>query len=314
MFRRILVTLDGSEFAEAALPTAVGLARKCGADLRLLTVHDSGWAVVNGEWGDAARSRARRYVESMRDRVEETWSDVTVSVREGFVVDEVLAEADEFRADLLVMATHGRGPLSRFWLGSVADRCLRRAHRPLLLIHPREPGAQAAVGALDVRRVVVPLDGSDLSETALDPAMELADLFGTPVALVRVLQEHAMFETELLPQTHEVNEQMLGESRVGASAYLDSVARWMAEWGSVPEIQIAVDDQVAHAILGAAGEDLIVMATHARTGINRAFLGSVADAVVRSAPGPVLVIPPEPVKADFLTTPTLAGQLQPQGV
>lgn len=123
-----------------------------------------------------------------------------------------------------------------------------------------------------------------------------------------------MFETELLPQTHEVNEQMLGESRVGASAYLDSVARWMAEWGSVPEIQIAVDDQVAHAILGAAGEDLIVMATHARTGINRAFLGSVADAVVRSAPGPVLVIPPEPVKADFLTTPTLAGQLQPQGV
>jgi nucleotide-binding universal stress UspA family protein len=293
MFRRILVTLDGSDFGEAALPAAVGLARKSGAHLRLVSVHDSGWASLRGTWSDAAHGEATRYLERTRALLAPMHPDVTASVREGYVPDEILNEARDFSADLIVMATHGRGTLSRFWLGSVADHCVRRAHRPLLLVRPRDHGSSSRQGSLAVRRVVVPLDGSELSERALIYALQLADLFSSPLALVRVVQEHAMLETEMIPDSHQTNVQMLEEAQVAAAAYLEGITARVAEWGFDPTTVVAVDDHVARAVLSHAGRDLIVMATHARSGLDRAFLGSVTDTVVRSAAGPVLVIPPE---------------------
>jgi nucleotide-binding universal stress UspA family protein len=292
MFRRILVTLDGSDFGEAALPAAVGLARTCGAQLRLLSVHDSGWGHPDGGWADV-RSDAGRYLERTRALLAPLHPAVSTSLREGFVPDEILNEARDFSADLIVMATHGRGPISRFWLGSVAGHCLRRAHRPLLLVRPHGRGTPARDGALAVRRVVVPLNGSELAERALIYALQLADLFGSPLALVRVVQEHAMFETEMIPETRQTNAEMLEDAQLAAQAYLEGIVERVGEWGFTPATVVAVDDQVARAVLSHAGADLLVMATHARTGLDRAFLGSVTDAVVRSSAGPVLVIPPE---------------------
>lgn len=298
MVRRILVTLDGSEFAEAALPAAAGIARKCVGQLRLLSVQDSGWALVNGEWRDAGRGEARRYLQRTAELVGPTGPDLSTRVREGYVADEILLEADEFGADLIVMATHGRGPLSRFWLGSVANQVVRRAHRPVLLVRPRAPGAPRRAGALAVRRVVVPLDGSNLAEAALTPAMELADRFGSPMTLLRIVQEHAAPMSALIPETFDLNARMVGESGVEASADLQRLAGWMREWGIEPVLDVRVRAEMAPAIVEAAAGDLIVMATHARTGLNRAFLGSVTDEVIRSATGPVLVIPPEPKRAE----------------
>jgi nucleotide-binding universal stress UspA family protein len=279
MFRRILVTLDGTAFSEAALPAAVGFARKCAAQLRILSVDDSG--------------SAKAYLERTRERLEPIHPDVTISVREGFVPDEILREARDFESDLIVMATHGREAFSRLWLGSVADECVRRAAQPLLLVRPRELGIPPLNGALAVRRVVVPLDGSELAERALPTGMAIADLFGSPIALVRVVQEHAMFESDRLPESHRTNVQMLEDARVGAAAYLRRIADWVCE-GRATTIDVRVDDYAARGVLEGAAGDLIVMATHARTGLNRALRGSVADAVVRSATGPVLVMPPEP--------------------
>ena len=296
MFRRILVTLDGSEFAEAALPAAAGLARKTGAQLRLLTVHDSGWALVDGEWSDAARIRARRYLESMRELVEPIGHDVSTCVRDGFAVEEILAEADTFDADLIVMATHGRGPMSRFWLGSVADQCVRRGHRPLLLVRPRAAG-EAPSAPLTVGRVVVPLDGSELSERALGRAMEVARLFDSPMTLLRVLPDQSALASEIFPpEAANLAVEWAAEAKEEAARYLSEVSAWLVEWGIQPSARVEDDGEaVPEAIVHEAHGDLVVMATHARTGLGRAFLGSVADAVVRSATGPVLVIPPETV-------------------
>src|SRR5688500_14254331 len=237
MFQRMLLTLDGSEFAEAALPAAVGLAAKTGAELRLLTVHDSGWALVNGEWIDPASSRAARYLEKIRTLVEPIWPDVSATVTDGFVVDEILRVADEFGADLSVMATHGRGPISRFWLGGVANQCLRRACRPMLLVRPREPGTPREPGSLAVRRIVVPLDGSALAETALGPALELADRFAIPVTAARVVPSNVVVAYELLPEHERVNHEILDAACEDASSYLGGVAEWMRGEGSAPPLR-----------------------------------------------------------------------------
>jgi nucleotide-binding universal stress UspA family protein len=293
MFRRILVTLDGSEFGEAAIPAAVGIARSSAAKLDLVSVQDVEWSMLRGESGEAGRGRVHRYLAGVKDRVAPIVPDVSVNVCEGHVVDEVLRAADDFGADLIVMATHGRGALSRFWLGSVAHQMIRRAYRPVLLVRPRELGAESRAGSLAVERVVVPLDGSRLAEAALRPALEIAGLFRSGVTLLRVVPEQQAPTSDLIPATFDVNAQMVSESREEASAYLDRLAARLRERGVQPDLAVPVRGQTADAILEAAGDGLIVMATHARTGLNRAFLGSVADSVVRSATGPVLVVPPE---------------------
>jgi nucleotide-binding universal stress UspA family protein len=312
MLRRILVTLDGSEFAEAALGAAVGLARKAGAQLRLLSVNDAGWALVRGEWSAAGQARARRYLDHTRELIEPLWADVGVVLRSGFAVEEILAEADEFGADLIVMATHGRGPLSRFWLGSVADQCLRRGHRPLLLVRPRDASAPLGEGSLAVQRVVVPLDGSELSETALDSAMEVAQLFASPITLLRVVHDQTYLGSDLFPpEALEVARQWSEEDREGSDRYLTGVVDWLRDWGIPSTEKTVVSEHAAPAIVREAQDSLVVMATHARKGIGRAFLGSVADAVVRAAQGPVLVIPPETVPAHRLRPPVDAAPLLP---
>jgi nucleotide-binding universal stress UspA family protein len=295
MLRRILVTLDGSSFAEAALPPAVALAAKSGAQLRLLSVDPPAWSAPDLDVPGMPASNTAAYLDVTRTRLEPVHARISTSLREGFAAEEILIEARDFDPDLIVMATHGRGPVSRFWMGSVADRCVRAAHRPVLLVRPAVPDAGPTGEPFSGHRVVVPLDGSDLAERALAPAMELARVLGSSIALLRVVQERAMYETALIPETQRENARMLERAQRDAATYLWRVADRVAESGFLVTTEVPVANQIADALVLHGGSDLLVIATHARTGLDRAFLGSVAGTVVRSATGPVLVLPPEPV-------------------
>lgn len=291
MFCRILVPLDGSAFAEAALGTAIALARRSGAKLRLLAVRDAGWSLVDGA-GDGSISTSDRYLNQQRKRIEPLWPEVTTAVREGHVVDEILADVEAFDADLMVMATHGRGPLSRFWLGSVADQCVRRTHRPVLLIRPQEKDTARLLEPISVRRVVVPLNGSEVAERALGPATAIADLFSAPMALIRVVQDPTMIAGEFFPESAATVHAMFEEDYAESTSYLNHVKELLRVWLIAPDTRVTIAGQTPRAIVDYAGSDLIVMATHARAGLDRAILGSVCDAVVRAAIGPVLLVPP----------------------
>ena len=301
MFRRILVALDGSPFAEAALPAALGLARRSNAEVRLVTVRDFGLPPP-GELGASSRAglteraiqdEAQRYLEALGEELERSWPRISSILRLGEPAEEIVREADAFRADALVMATHSHGPLTRSWLGSVATECLHRANRPVLLVHPharRDPERWDA----DVRRVVVPLDGSELAERALGPAIELANLHGCPITLLRAIHQLSVADPEFFPDRVATTDRLVTLDRSDAQAYLDEIARPLRDWGLEVGTSVAAGPSTAGAIVDEAGSDLLVMATHSRTGFRRAFLGSVAEAVVRAAPGPMLVIPPSP--------------------
>ncbi len=156
MYRSLLVPLAGSSFGEHALPFAVGIARRANAAVQLLHVHTplvhaTGIAILDSGSDERAKDQEWTYLDKMVRR----WTIVAPEVRmstvllEGFP-PEVLREQMIGETDLVVMATHGRGPASRFWMGSVADALVRTAAVPLLLLRlasnrPRLPSPLLSV-------------------------------------------------------------------------------------------------------------------------------------------------------------------------
>jgi nucleotide-binding universal stress UspA family protein len=298
IMKRIFVPLDGSALAESALPVALGMARRHGAELHLGSVVSDlppvPLAAGDGElitrWFEAEEKRAEDYLAQVRDGLAtEGTGGVHTHVRSGPVTRTLQAIADEVEADLVVMTTHGRGAWQRAWLGSVADGLVRQARRPVLLLRERDTGALSATGA--PRRVVVPVDGSQASEASLEPLRPVLDPEQSEVELVLVLQEPLPMATSYLP--HTVADGTLMEARKErAQAYLDELRERLKGSGLQVSTRVLMAGDAGHGILQHLernGADMVALSTRGRGGAARFLLGSVADKVIRTASVPVLV-------------------------
>lgn len=293
MLNSILVSLDGSSFAEAALQVGLALSRATGADLHLATVHEPVPSFAYDEWETAAWDWSSEYIERIKATAEPlAGGSVDGWVGSGRVVECLQLRADEVRADLVVMATHGRGAFTRAWLGSTADSFVRQAAQPVLLIRPAEDGSPTLANDVAFDRILVPLDGSPLAESELDLAKEFARLFEAELLLVRVVSYPVEIASPYLPHTVQMNQQIVDEAKDVAQAYLDEVAGRVREEGFGVRTFVEVDAQPGHALARMAEgleADLVVMATHGRRGLQRALLGSTTDKVIRGVRLPVLV-------------------------
>jgi nucleotide-binding universal stress UspA family protein len=151
MYNRIVIPLDGSAVAEAALSPAVEFARLSGATIHLVRVVDDTWLTRYGVIGlpvgaESAgdilaeeQDDATRYLAAMRAQLAQTGIPITTELRRGRAADEIRASVNE--GDLLAIATHGRSGLSRFALGSVAEEVSRGMQFPVLLCHARKEDA-----------------------------------------------------------------------------------------------------------------------------------------------------------------------------
>lgn len=302
MIRSIMVPLDGSRFAEWALPHAFAIARAAGAKLDLVAVHtpaalsptpdgsgfDIGW--------DRSLMRAMTdYLVTLRSRISGAGVECGTTVRSGSVRELLLEHAESTNPDLIVMTTHGRGPLQRLWLGSVADAMVRHSRHPILLIRPREGDVPELESGVLFHRLLVPLDGSPLSEAVLPLALTLGDLAMAPVDLVRVVvppfapaTPYGAFAS-LAP-----DDRIMQELRAAAETQLEEVAERSRTSERRIETRVLVAPDVASAIVseaGRRGDDLIALSTHGRGPLGRALLGSVADKIVRSSKTAVLLHP-----------------------
>lgn len=295
MFEKILVTLDGSSFSEWALSYAVDLARRTGAALELASVHEPIPSFSYDEWEAAALDWTEEYLERKRkDLREELDSPVEAWVGTGQILESILGHADAVDADLIVAATHGRGAVSRAWLGSVADGLIRKARQPVLLIRPEK--GQQAPEAPEFRRILLPLDGSAFSESVREKAVRLARMYDAELHLVRVIAYPIEIASPYLPHTVQMNQEVVDEAKAAAASYLEAICEALRAEDVRAESHVVVDSQAGQAICAEAeeiGADLVVMATHGRGGLKRALLGSTADKVIRSAHIPVLVQRPE---------------------
>lgn len=288
----VMVPLDGSPLAEAALPLGASVARQAGAGLRLVMVHSA--PMVGGD-GMAAllvalQEQAHAYLRSAASRVDPGGSLPTeVEVLQGPAGATLAAAAEASRADLVVMATHGRGPVNRMWLGSVADYLLRHLHVPMLVVRPPEEGAPA--GPVALQRVLVPLDPSTTSELVFDPVFAVCRA-GVEITLLHVVEPVIGAAEPALPAPLPMDPALLGDLRRLAQERLDRVAERLRERGAQVRTRLLTGLGPAAQILEEAGRgayDLIAMTTQGQGGLRRFLLGSVADKVIRGAACPVLL-------------------------
>jgi nucleotide-binding universal stress UspA family protein len=299
MYRHIMVPLDGSRFAESALPLALAISRHTGAHIHLITVQEPIPSFAYDEWENAAEEWTQSYQENVLDRLgDRATGRVTAELGAGHVVEVIEQEAAKNAIDLIVMATHGRGMFSRAWLGSVADAFVHHTSRPVLLVRPEESGAQPDLSAsVELTRVLIPLDGTELSESVLDHAVEFGSLFDADYHLVRVVPYPMQFNSPYLPHTMQMNQQFVEEARETADSYLAEHVLRLRERGLRVDHNVVVVAQPGHGLLSEAEGaqcDFIAMATHARTGLSRALLGSTADKVLRGSHIPLLLYHPAP--------------------
>jgi nucleotide-binding universal stress UspA family protein len=215
------------------------------------------------------------------------------------VADALHEQAVALGADWIVLTTHGRGLLARFWLGSVADQLVRRTTVPIFLVRPRDDAPDLNREQV-ITNILVPLDGSSLAEQVLEPAASVARAMGAQVTLLRVVQPLVLGNYDpgelvavgLRPAVLHQLEQIQAELVKAAEGYLDGVAGRLRARGLTVRTAVVASEQPAVAILDevrARGCDLIALATHGRSGLARMFLGSVADKVIRGATVSVLI-------------------------
>jgi nucleotide-binding universal stress UspA family protein len=297
-FRSILVPLDGSPFAEQAVPLASLIAQRSGSKLRLAFVHKLPAAPV-----DAAAAKLFTSIEAVTRKAERTYlRRIQAKLREGGIrlssavtltgdPGPALAQyAGEMAIDLVVMATHGRGGIRRAWLGSVADHLIRHLEVPVLLVRPTEgaaPQGRPAAG-----RILVPLDGSPLAEEALEVGARLARTWDTEVTVLQVVPPVLPSPDLALPVPSAYDEELTEMCRAQAQDYLDDVVERLRAQGLRATGVAAVGWSTVDTILDVARPEhiaFVVLATHGRGGLRRLALGSVADKLVRGADVPVLV-------------------------
>lgn len=307
MYRKILVPLDGSTFGEHALPVALAIARRASAEVEIVRVHVPTTPLyLGGEFASdltveaAIQKQERDYLDEVARRAAVAGVSIKPApLMDGPVGEALAGHARATGADLLVMTTHGRGPLSRLWLGSIADRLVRLTEAPLLLVRPRETSPDFAANVLP-SRILVALDGSPLAEKIGEPAQALGHLAAAEFLLVRVIQPALPANysvpgdgiTSLGQSLLKQLEEQETASRHAAEEYLESMARRLRAEGLTVRTRVVRHELPSEAILEQAraeSVDLIALETHGRHGLPRLFLGSVADKVLRGAPVPVLV-------------------------
>lgn len=286
----ILVTLDGSELAEGALPYATKLAAALHTHLVLVTVSEATEGELGARFPDlkleidqSADAYFRTYLERVRDRLQQP--EARIVVRGGDATDQILNAANETGARMIVMSTHGRSGLRRWGYGSQLSK-IAASSVPVLAVGPQLLEARAAV---ELHRILVPLDGSKFAEAALPAARTLADALAAHVILLRVQPWAATVYPYVASTTYTpaIDDALEDEARI----YLQQQVK---AFSPPAEMRVARGDPAAAIIdlVNGAGVDLVVMSTHARRGLVRAALGSVADRAIR-ANAPVLLVKPD---------------------
>jgi nucleotide-binding universal stress UspA family protein len=299
--RRLLVPLDGSAFGERALPLAVDIARRAGAELQLVHVETtfghpySRNRLVQDEidcpYCDELKRHKRGYVERIAAELRhKSAASITPIVLEGRNVSAALREAINDGVDLVVMAAYGKGLIRRWVSGSTVHELIRRLTAPLIVVG--SDGSFANPAPERVGRILVALDGSRGAEQVLGPALALGEITSADLVLLRVVPLSSVFGA--LSHRSGSGELLWTSGRMEMAAarrYLRRVANRMEQQSYTVDTRVVLNQKsIARTIAANAAAynaDLIAIAT--RKDANKRWLGSIAERVVQFASVPVLV-------------------------
>jgi nucleotide-binding universal stress UspA family protein len=297
MYKRMLVPLDGSKLAEVALPYAEELAGRLGYEVTLVNVRspaeDPYHPVLRSYLQSMAEKTKRNIqaslVENKRKATEVEPAVVGSGILVGHPAEGILDYADKEDVDLIVMATHGRTGIKRWALGSIADKVVRAATHPVLLVRANiNIHKEVSLG-----NILVPLDGSKQSETVLPYIENLASKLKSNVILLHVIEQpyHVYAGTEGVVEVPYTKEE-LKVKKEDAENYLERVGEALAG-KDVKASNLVEVGKPAEEIVKLAQEpdiDIVAMSTYGRSGFSRWEHGSVADKILRVGNTPLLLI------------------------
>jgi nucleotide-binding universal stress UspA family protein len=294
MFKHLLVPLDGSTPAEAALPAAAYLAARCGARVTLLHIIErDAPATIHGARHLHQREEAAAYLEEIRTRAFPAGAAVACHVHKAAMADVargIVEHEDELALDLVVMCAHGRRGLHEKIFGRIAQQVVGLGRVPVLLIRPPVSGA----ATFDCRTILVPEDGQPEHEIGLQVATDLVRATGARLALLFVVPTAATLSgsdavsSQLLPSATRI---MLELAERGAR---DHLQRHLAALAGLHAQANVLRGDPAQEVVAAAEQldaDVVVLATHGKAGSEAFWSGSVAAKIIRACPRPLLLVP-----------------------
>jgi nucleotide-binding universal stress UspA family protein len=291
MIGTIIVPLDGSELSERALKIGEAMAHRSDADLLLVRI-----GRIGADEPEMATIRAY-----LQQKAAECSGKVATFTDRGRPATSIIDLAHRHVDPIVVMSTRGRGGIHRWMAGSVADEVVRGAEIPVLLVRGDQEILDA--GSLDLRSILLPVDGSPYSESAIDYAIELAKLFGSTIHLLRVVDTpsaYGMLSRHMeTAATGDLLDEIIESMRNEANVYVEEISARIRDSGV--EVKTTVlegfpgEQLVEHERRGFF--QLVVMATAGRSGVSRVVFGSVAERVLKMGRSPVMMIRP-PKTAD----------------
>ncbi|MFC1945626.1 universal stress protein [Chloroflexota bacterium] len=280
MYKSVVIPLDGSRFAEAAIPYGIALARRLSFKVKLLSVVEN--------QSPHFRIEAEKYlvrtiigIKQFLDTSDTSKNPVAfrsrvlieTAVLNGSPAEQITEYTNSGSLKLLVMATHGRSGIGRWTIGSVADKVVRTTTRqPTVLIRCR--GAQPKVRiAKGLKKILVPLDGSMLSSAIISYISEIARLFDSELRLLQVVPEN-------------------GSIFKNAENYLTDLCDGLKAQGYDASHEVRIGSP-AETIINVAEKlkaDMVAMSTRGQGGFYPWVLGSVASKIINGGTTPLMLI------------------------
>jgi len=293
----IVVPVDGSVFAEGALPIAEALCQAYNARLTLLSrVKIEGLLrflpVVRAQrrLAEASHVGLRAYLRRTAGRLRGSGVDANYTIGTGKVADLINTLVRENDVDMVVTSTHGRSGIERWLIGSVALSITQRVDVPVVLVRPTISGNGRGEFQPRFDTMLVPLDGSTFAEEVLPHVRSMAARFGSEVILLSVPE---VPEAHRYGAAHELLSHLREKAEQEAHQYLEGVATALREEG-LPVRTLVTGTGAARTILAVSKQestDMIALATHGRGALESLMLGSVADRIVRDTPCPIFLVP-----------------------
>jgi len=292
MYSKILVPLDGSKVAEQILPYARFLAEAYRVPVELLSVDD-----FDSGAPFSSSAGAMSYLKGVAAECFPKSVRVDTAVERGKPAEAIVERAQREPGCLIAMTTHGLSGIKRWLLGSVAGKVVQGGESPVLLARASE--APQAKDQASINSIIVPLDGSELAETVLPTALDLAKTMNTEVVLVRSFEvpPTAYYRTDDVSPVAQPfipsYDDLVADMQREAGDYLDAKATALRSQGLAHVRSQVRIGPAAEEIIKLACDtrgSLIAMCTHGRSGLKRWVLGSVTETVLRQTAEPVLVV------------------------
>ena len=290
--RRILCPIDFSEFSVRAYHHALSLAEHYRAKLVAQHIVEL-WhypyvgfvasAELYEEFSQALREKAKEQLQEFVKNYTHDETEPECVVQQGIAADSILAFAEAQKTDLIVMGTHGRRGFDHLMLGSVTERVLRRASRPVLAIsrlsHDLMTSCKQPDHVHHLSRILFCTDFSANSERALNYAISLAADYDAELTLLHVLEDvpsWANVDEAMATATEQLDKLIPPEGR--KTRKIKTTVRIGKPYQQI--IQVGLEAQT----------DLVTMAVRGRGALDLAVFGSTTYRVLQLGPCPVLAV------------------------